>query len=902
MLSWADFYTNLRHTKLWLPPVVAGIILILIAQHDYLTFHTVAELGAIFVALAICVLSWETQWVERNRFLALLAAGYFWVAFLDTNHAFTFEGMNLYLTGSVNLSVQFWLLARFLETLILIVTPHLIGSSVRSKRLFFGYGAIAALGTALILLGIFPTGYIDGQGLTAFKVNAEYIIIAGLIFASAQLHLASFRIPKEEEVLLGTAIFMTIAAELAFTLYEGPDDTANLLGHVFKIFSFWLIFRAVVIPNLQKPYFQLDRQRKRANELFDNAEISLWDEDLSAVQAELKRLRESGVRDLRCYLRKNPEKITELAGMVRVLRVNRATLQMFEAEDQRQFISRVDKAFGPNAMDVFVDELAAIWKKKPYFRGQVDYVTAKGKALTCLISFRIPRRDAAFASVPVSIIDITEKQALQHQVENFFDTPMHMNVIASTVDGTILKVNAAAQRILGYAPKELEGKTFLELVHPDDIEKTLAEMDSLNEKGATLSFENRYRRKTGEYRLISWSSVARNEVAYAIATDVTERKHAEVINTQLASIRNTIMRCQAIMMKSQEPSAMLQDVARELVSALGYRLVWFAKPQDSATASPLEITTYASENNSIGEKDLTRLAAARTSPAQTALKSGTKVFTNSHSDDLYYRQWQELAGSLDLEKTVSLPIMEGGNPVATMTIHANRDTFPNPQEIDLMQELATNIALALKAGRMTREIVSAHEALGNAALGAINALATTLEKRDPYTSGHQGRVAQLAEAIGRKLGWNEFKLEGMRLGATVHDIGKIYVPAEILNRPGKLTSAEFGIIKSHPEVGHDILKDVAFPWPIADMVVQHHERIDGTGYPKGLKGDEIIPEAQVIAVADVVEAITAHRPYRPALGIEEGLKELRRGRGTAYAPEVVDACIEVIEEDHFNWS
>ncbi len=810
--------------------------------------------------------------------------------------------MNLYVDGSVNLAAQFWLLARALETLILVVTPHLIGRSIRSNSLFLLYGALALLGTALILTGVFPTAFIDGVGLTAFKINAEYIIIAGLVFASAQLHLASFRIPKEQEVLLGTAILMTIAAELAFTLYTGPDDTANLLGHVFKIISFWLIFRAVVISNLQKPYFLLNEQRKVAHELFENAEISLWNEDLSAVKAELKRLRGTGVKDLRCYLQKKPEKLAELAGMVRVVAVNKATLQMFEVEDQQQLTSRIDKLFGPNAMDVFTEELCAIWDGETYFRGQANYLTAKGKPLTCLISFRIPVRDAGFTSIPVSIIDITEKQALQHQVEDFFDTPMHMNVIASTIDGTIIKVNAAAQRILGYAPKELEGKIFLDLVHPDDIAKTLAEMDALNERGTSHKFENRYRGKTGEYRLIAWSSVARDGVAYAIATDITERKHAEVINAQLANIRNTILRCHAIMMTKQEPSDMLQDVARELVQVQGYRLVWFAAPRKNDPGQALEVTAYACEDNQIGEKHIARLLTGGNSPAKTAFKSGTTAFSNNHSDDLTYREWQAFAETLQLNKTVSLPIVEDGNPVAVLSIHANRDTFPNPQEIDLMQELATNIALSLKAGRMTREIVSAHEALGNAALGAINALAATLEKRDPYTSGHQGRVAQLAEAIGRKLGWDEFKLEGLRLGATVHDIGKIYVPAEILNRPGKLTSAEFDMIKSHPEVGQDILKDVAFPWPIADMVVQHHERVDGTGYPKGLKGDEIIPEAKVIAVADVVEAITAHRPYRPALGIEEGLTELRRGRGAAYAPEVVDACIEVIEQDHFNWS
>jgi putative nucleotidyltransferase with HDIG domain len=192
-------------------------------------------------------------------------------------------------------------------------------------------------------------------------------------------------------------------------------------------------------------------------------------------------------------------------------------------------------------------------------------------------------------------------------------------------------------------------------------------------------------------------------------------------------------------------------------------------------------------------------------------------------------------------------------------------------------------------------------ALGKASLGAISAVAATIEKRDPYTSGHQQNVALLAGEIAKDLGWSEFQIEGIRLGATIHDIGKIYVPAEILNRPGKLSMPEFDLIKTHPEVGYEILRDTEFPWPIREMVLQHHERIDGSGYPNGLTGDQMVDEAKVLAVADVVEAITSHRPYRPALGIEKGLEAIKKGRGTAYDPEIVDSCIRVINDQGFEW-
>ncbi|MBN2619718.1 PAS domain S-box protein, partial [candidate division WOR-3 bacterium] len=180
--------------------------------------------------------------------------------------------------------------------------------------------------------------------------------------------------------------------------------------------------------------------------------------------------------------------------------------------------------------------------------------------------------------------------------------------------------------------------------------------------------------------------------------------------------------------------------------------------------------------------------------------------------------------------------------------------------------------------------------------GTVNALASTTEKRDPYTAGHQHRVAQLACAIAREMGLSEEEIEGIRVAAIVHDIGKIYVAAEILNKPVKLKDIEMALVKAHCQAGYEILKTVDFPWPVARMVLQHHEKLDGSGYPNGLKDDEIILGAKILAVADVVEAMMSHRPYRSALSIEEALNEVKTNRGTLYAPTVVDACERVLAE------
>jgi len=183
----------------------------------------------------------------------------------------------------------------------------------------------------------------------------------------------------------------------------------------------------------------------------------------------------------------------------------------------------------------------------------------------------------------------------------------------------------------------------------------------------------------------------------------------------------------------------------------------------------------------------------------------------------------------------------------------------------------------------------------------VTALAMTTEKRDPYTAGHQQRVARLASAMASKLGMETEQVEGVRVAGLLHDIGKIYIPAEILSKPAILTDMEMGIMKTHSEVGYDILKRVSFPWPVAQVVLQHHERMDGSGYPGGLSDGEILQDAKIIMVADVVEAMSSHRPYRAALGMQRALGEITAQRGRRYDPDAVDACLELFERDSFSF-
>ena len=182
------------------------------------------------------------------------------------------------------------------------------------------------------------------------------------------------------------------------------------------------------------------------------------------------------------------------------------------------------------------------------------------------------------------------------------------------------------------------------------------------------------------------------------------------------------------------------------------------------------------------------------------------------------------------------------------------------------------------------------------------ALSSIVETRDPYTTGHQRRVAQLACAIGRELEFSQSRTAGLRVMAFLHDIGKMAVPAEILCKPGKLSEYEFNIIKAHPQIAYDILKEIEFPWPVAQAILQHHERLDGSGYPVGLSGQDIIMEARVLSVTDVTEAIASHRPYRPALGLDKALDEILQNKGILYDQKVVNACLTLFKEKRFDFT
>jgi PAS domain S-box-containing protein len=226
-------------------------------------------------------------------------------------------------------------------------------------------------------------------------------------------------------------------------------------------------------------------------------------------------------------------------------------------------------------------------------------------------------------------------------------------------------------------------------------------------------------------------------------------------------------------------------------------------------------------------------------------------------------------------------------------IHATQAVYEGkPAIIAVAQDITDKLRVEENTQRHIAQLKQAMQS-------TISVISTIGEIRDPYTHGHERRAGELAAAIGAEMGLDGEQVEGIRVAGYLHDVGKIGLPAELLAKPTRLTPTEFELIKGHARQSHEILKGVEFPWPVAQVALQHHERLDGSGYPQGLKGEEIILEARIMAVADVVEAMSSHRPYRAGLGIDKALGEIERGRGTAYDPAVSGACLRLFRDKEF---
>jgi PAS domain S-box-containing protein len=387
------------------------------------------------------------------------------------------------------------------------------------------------------------------------------------------------------------------------------------------------------------------------------------------------------------------------------------------------------------------------------------------------------------------------------------------------------------------------------------------------------------------------------------AADITERKQAEWALERLNRTLRTLSSANQTLVRATNESELLHNMCRVLIDVGGYRMAWIGLAEHDEDKT---VRVAAVAGHDEGYTNQLKISWADTErgrgPTGTAIRTGEPQINPDFASDPRLGPWRAEALERGYASSVALPLKGPTGPLGSLSIYAAEPNAFGPDELALFIELADDLAYGIAALRALGEREQAVRRLHESLEDTVGAIASTIEMRDPYTAGHQRRVAKLATKIAAEMGLPEDQIRGIFLAGLIHDVGKINVPAEILSNPGKLSPLEIQFVRTHAQTGYDIIKGVEFPWPIAEAVLQHHERLDGSGYPNGLAGEAIIIEARILAVADVTEAITAHRPYRPAMGLDAALAEIESGRGRLYDPAAVDACKALFRTKGFAFS
>ncbi len=518
--------------------------------------------------------------------------------------------------------------------------------------------------------------------------------------------------------------------------------------------------------------------------------------------------------------------------------------------------------------------------------------------------------ESRYAAFLRRVVDRQNEALQQQRFRTIFNSVNDAIFVHDADSGAIIDANLRVTEMYGYT---------LEQLCQINVEQISAGTPPYSQQEAAHYMQ---RAAAGEPQTFEWQARHRNghlfwvEINMRAAVvedkkrvlvsvrDIGARKESEEKMRRLNWALSALSRGNAALVHAESIQELYDTACDAITDQDAYALAYIGMPQYDAGQS-VEIVAQAGSARdyldgfevSWGDTPLGQ------GPVGRAIRGNTTIVYNDMLHEPGFKPWTERARRHGLASIIAVPLRSRGKLNGVLAVYANVTDAFGPEEIRLFEELADDIGFGLDS-RRTRAAYEQSllererhaEQLQATLEQVIGALAATLEKRDPYTAGHERRVAHLAVAIGRRLGLDENRLHGLRLAGYIHDIGKVQIPSELLSKPSKLSAVEFELIKLHAEAGHDIIKDIAFPWPIADMVWQHHECLDGSGYPRGLTGEQMLLESRILAVADIVEAMSSHRPYRAALGVEPALAQIEKLRGSKLDPDAVDACLYLFRE------
>jgi len=469
-------------------------------------------------------------------------------------------------------------------------------------------------------------------------------------------------------------------------------------------------------------------------------------------------------------------------------------------------------------------------------------------------------------------------------------------------DGTLAYVNRQFAKMVGCTPGELIGRPLLEVVPPEEQQRARETLrrQLAGEAGFVQLTSLLATRKgdTVDVLINSSRSIYQGRPAsIAVVLDISDLRRAERSLDRLNRMLRTLTSGNEALVRAANEQDLLDGMCRTLVEVGGYRAahIGMAEHDEGKVVRPV---AWAGAGKAYLETaEITWADVERGwGPTGTAIRTGEPQINPDFATNPRMLPWRSAALECGFASSMALTLKDASGVLGVLAIYSAEPDAFNSEEVPSLVELSNDLSFGIAALRDRKAREEGERQLRDSMRATISAISYTVEKRDPYTAGHQQRSARLAAAIAREMGLPEMQIQGIYLAGVIHDVGKISVPAEILSKPGRLSKAESELVQAHPQSGYDILKDVAFPWPIAQIVLQHHERLDGSGYPGGLGGEAILIEAKILAVADVVEAMNSHRPYRPALGVDLALAEIEQGAGRLYDNEAVQACLRLFRE------
>ncbi|MEJ2452887.1 MAG: PAS domain S-box protein [Candidatus Thiodiazotropha sp.] len=528
----------------------------------------------------------------------------------------------------------------------------------------------------------------------------------------------------------------------------------------------------------------------------------------------------------------------------------------------------------------------------------------------------LTRSDGAVRGLTGLIVDITERKrmelALRVQEQQYRTLVEHSPDLVVRYDSQLRRiyVNPAWEKASGLTAEQVIGVPAKEIpkVSTPVIGGYTTALQQVLHSGERQSVEFTWTNARGEELYLQYVIVPETDQEgrvvslLSVGRDITESKRTEdalrASETHLRRVNRALRTLSAgneILVRATSVQELLDRMCRTMVDVGEHVLVTIGAFKPDGVH--LESRAWAGPNDVQLRETICNTACRALSDT---LEKGESIVIHDVFSDSHCRACEECFRSAGIHSGLILPLQNDGDNLGVLSIFSASTDALDDDEVALMREVSNNLSYGIRAirDRLNREHWS--QRIQATMEETIQALASTVELRDPYTAGHQRRVAYLAKAIGREMGLSENRLTGLYLAAVIHDVGKIQVPAEVLTRPGRLSPIEYEIVKTHVEAGYDILKSIEFPWPIATIVRQHHERMDGSGYPFGLDGSALLLESRILAVADVVEAISSFRPYRPGLGIDHALEEIEAGRGRLFDSDIVNVCLRLIREQGFS--